>query len=122
MVLALLQPHPLLDLGDLAVNPDAVALFIQSLEFFAELALAPAHHRRQHRNTLTRRLRLVALHNLRDDLVRALPRDRPMTVWAVRLADARPQQPQIVIDLCNRPDCRTRGARGRLLLDRDRRA
>ena len=40
---------------------------------------------------------------------------------AVRLADPRPQQPQVVVDLGHRADRRARVARGRLLVDRDRR-
>ena len=40
---------------------------------------------------------------------------------AVRLADARPQQAQVVVDLGHRADRRARVARGRLLVDRDRR-
>ena len=45
---------------------------------------------------------------------------RPQIV-AVRLADPRPQQPQVVVDLGHRADGRARVARGRLLVDRDRR-
>ena len=40
---------------------------------------------------------------------------------AVRIADAREQQPQVVVDLGDGADGRARVVRGRLLLDRDRR-
>ena len=120
VVLALLQPHPLFHLDDLAVDAQPVALLVQRLNLFAELALAPAHHRRQHRNPLPRRVS-VALHDLRDDLLCGLPGDRPVAIRTVRLAHARIQQPQVVVDLGDGSDGRTRRARGRLLLDRDRR-
>src|SRR6185312_8776767 len=105
MILALLQAHPLFDLGDLTVDADAVTLLIERLELLAKLALAPTHDWRQHRDALTRRLRLVALHNLRHDLIRALPRDRPVAVRAVRLAHACPQQAEVIVNLRNRSDC-----------------
>ena len=49
------------------------------------------------------------------------PDDRAPADRAVRLAHARPQQAQVVVDLGHRPDRRARVARGRLLVDRDRR-
>ena len=49
------------------------------------------------------------------------PDDRPPADRAVRLAHARPQQAQVVVDLGDRADRRARVARGRLLVDRDRR-
>ena len=47
--------------------------------------------------------------------------DRPAAVGAVRMADPRPEQAQVVVDLGDRADRRARVARGRLLVDRDRR-
>jgi hypothetical protein len=42
-------------------------------------------------------------------------------VRAIRIADAREQQAQVVVDLGDRADGRARVVAGRLLLDRDRR-
>ena len=56
-----------------------------------------------------------------DDLLRGLAGDQPPAVRAVRHADARVQQPQVVVDLGDRADGRARVARRRLLVDRDRR-
>ena len=49
------------------------------------------------------------------------PGDRRAAVGAVRLPDPRPEQAQVVVDLGDRADRRARVARGRLLVDRDRR-
>ena len=56
--------------------------------------------------------------DLVDDLLDGLALDR-VTVGAVRDADAREQQPQVVVDLGDRPDRRARVARRALLVDRD---
>src|SRR5439155_17250747 len=50
-----------------------------------------------------------------------LPGDRLATDVAVWMADARPQQAQVVVDLGDRADGRARVARRGLLVDRDRR-
>ena len=81
------------------------------------LALAAAHDRREH---LEPRAFLQLQHPV-DDLLRGLARDEPAAVRAVRDADARVQQPQVVVDLGDRADRGTRVARRRLLVDRDRR-
>ena len=49
------------------------------------------------------------------------PGDRLAAVVAVGLADPRPEQAQVVVDLGDGADRRARVARGRLLVDRDRR-
>src|SRR5262249_55529763 len=59
--------------------------------------------------------------DLLDDRVDRLPRDRPAADRAVRAPDARVEQPEVVVDLGDRADGRARVARGRLLVDRDRR-
>ena len=64
---------------------------------------------------------LGQLHDLIDDLIARLRAHLAAATVAVRLADARVEQPQIVVDLGDRPDGRARIARGRLLVDRDRR-
>ena len=80
------------------------------------LALAAAHDRRQH---LEPRAFLQLQHPV-DDLLRGLARDEPAAVRAVRDADARVQQPEVVVDLGDRADRGARVARRRLLIDRDR--
>ena len=60
-------------------------------------------------------------HHLVDDLLGRLGVDRAPAVRAVRVADPRPQQAQVVVDLGDGADRRARVARGRLLVDRDRR-
>ncbi len=58
--------------------------------------------------------------HLVDDLLDALALDR-VAVRAMRDADPREQQPQVVVDLGDRADRRARVAAGALLVDRDRR-
>ena len=60
--------------------------------------------------------------DLLDDRVDRLPGDRPAADRAVRPPDPRVEQAQVVVDLGDRADGRARVARGRLLVDRDRRA
>ena len=59
--------------------------------------------------------------DLVDDRLDRLARDRPAADRAVRPADARVEQAQVVVDLGDGADRRARVARGRLLVDRDRR-
>ena len=59
--------------------------------------------------------------DLLDDLVDALPLDRPAAHRAVRPPDARIEKPEVVVDLGDRPDRRAWVSRCRLLVDRDRR-
>ncbi len=103
---------------DDAVHPDpGVALGLQVGEQVDVLALALADHRGQH-------LEPGALRHLQDpvdDLLRGLLGDRLAADRAVRRADPGVQQPQVVVDLGDRADRRARVARGRLLVDRDRR-
>ena len=93
------------------------ALGAQLLEQLLVLALAPAHDRRQDHELRA----LGQRHDLVDDLLGRLRRDRPAAVVAVRMPDPRPQQAQVVVDLGDGADRRARVARGRLLVDRDRR-
>ena len=118
-VLELLVEHDLvLEQPLLAVDLDArEAVATELLEHVAELALAVAHDRRVDREARSLRQR----EDLLDDLVEALARDRAPADGAVRPADARVQQAQVVVDLGHRADRRARVARGRLLVDRDRR-
>ena len=100
----------------LAVHPDAhEAALPHVVEQVAELALAPAHDRREH---LDARLLRPGEHRV-GDLRRALPRDRGAVVGAVRNADPRPEQAEVVVDLGDRADGRARVLAAGLLLDRD---
>ena len=102
----------------LAVDLDArEAVATELLEHVAELALAVAHDRRVDGEARA----LGEREDLLDDLVEALPRDRAPADRAVRPSDARVEQAEVVVDLGHRADGRARVARGRLLVDRDRR-
>ena len=59
--------------------------------------------------------------HLVDDRVDRLACDRPPADRAVRASDTRVQEAQVVVDLGDGADRRARVARGRLLVDRDRR-
>jgi hypothetical protein len=118
VLVLLVEDDVLLEQPYLAVDLHArEALGAQLLELLAVLALAPAHDRRHHHEARA----LLERHDLVDDLLRRLRGDRAPAVEAVRLADPRPQQPQVVVDLRDRPDGRAWIARRRLLVDRDRR-
>ena len=108
----------LLEPAQLAVDDGArVALLAHLGEHPAVLALAAADDRRQDHE-----LRSVGeRHHPVDDLLDRLARDRLAAVEAVRVPDPRPEQPQVVVDLGDGADRRARVARGRLLVDRDRR-
>ena len=102
----------------LAVDLDArEALGAQVLEQVPVLALAVAGDRR-----VDRELRpLREPQHLVDDRLDRLPGDRPAADRAVRPADPRVEQAQVVVDLRDRADGRARVPRRRLLVDRDRR-
>ena len=118
VLVLLVEDDLLLEQAQLAVDLHArEALGAQLLELLAVLALAPAHDRRQDHEPRA----LLHGHDLVDDLLGRLRGDRPAAVEAVRLADPRPQQAQVVVDLRDRADRRPRVARRRLLVDRDRR-
>ena len=91
------------------------ALLGQVVEQRAVLPLAAADHRSQD-------LELGALGELEDavhDLLGGLARHGPAAGRAVGVADAGVEQPQVVVDLGDRPHGRARVARGRLLVDGD---
>ena len=114
----LVERRRVLDQVRLAVDADArEALAAQVLEHVLELALASPHDRRVDREARAGRQH----EHLVDDLLGGLPRDRPAADRAVRMPDAGVQEPQVVGDLGDRADRRARVARGRLLVDRDRR-
>ena len=104
------------DLVELAVDLDALVALLEVLgELLAVLALAAAHHRRQQvaARALGQRQHLV------DHLRDGLALDRQAGGGRVGHADARPQQPHVVVDLGDGADRGARVARGGLLLDRD---
>jgi hypothetical protein len=115
MVLALVEAHALGQLGHLAVDARAEALLVEDLQLLAELALAPAHQRREDGNALAGGLR----HDALDNLVGGLAGDGQAAVRAVRLADGGVEQAKVVVDLSDRADGGARAARGGLLLDGD---
>ncbi len=86
-------------------------------ELLAVLALAAAHDRRQQIEPCALGQRQHAVDHLRDDLAF----DRQAGGGRIGHADARPQQPHVVVDLGDGADGRARVLRGGLLLDRDRR-
>ena len=103
----------------LAVDLDArEALGAQLLEHVPVLALAVADDRRVDREAASPR---AARSTWSTIWLEALAGDRPAADRAVRPADARVEQAQVVVDLGDRADRRARVARGRLLVDRDRR-
>ena len=93
-----------------------IAVLEELGELLAVLALAPAHDRRQQIEPRALGQRQDAVDHLRDGL--AL--DRQPGRGRIGHADARPQQPHVVVDLGDGADGRARVARGGLLLDRDR--
>ena len=101
--------------GD-AVDPDpGEALLGQVVEQGAVLPLAAPHDRGEN-------LELRALGELEhpvDDLLRRLARHGPAAGRAVRVADAGIQKAQVVVDLGDGTDGRTRVAGGRFLVDGD---
>ena len=104
--------------ADLAVDAHArEALALEVVEQLAVLALAALDDRREH-------LELGLLGQLEDavdDLVGSLPLDLAAADRAVRDADARVEQAQVVVDLGDGAHRGARVLRRRLLVDRDRR-
>src|SRR5713226_10784594 len=82
------------------------------------LALAVAHDRCVDGEPRT----FLDAQHLVDDGVDRLAGDRLAADRAVRTADPRVQEAEVVVDLGDRADRRARVPRGRLLVDRDRRA
>ena len=101
-----------------AVDLDALKTLLEVFgELLAVFALAAAHHRRQQIEPRALGQRQHAVDHLRDGLAF----DRQARGGRVGHADARPQQPHVVVDLGDGADGRARIFRGGLLLDRDRR-
>ena len=108
----------LVERAELAVDPRlGEAAAAQRGELLLELALAPADDRREH---VDPRVLRVEHHHVGDALER-LAGDLLAAVRTVRHADAREQQPQVIVDLGDRADGRARVRAGRLLFDGNRR-
>src|SRR5262249_33552445 len=113
----LVEDDLLLEQPLLAVDLDArEAVAAQLLEDVAELALAAADDRGVDRELRPLRQR----EHLLDDLAARLPGYRAPADRAVRAADARVEEPQVVVDLRHGAHRGARVARRRLLVDRDR--
>ena len=120
VVLALVQLDLVIgNVAQLIVDAGASeALLRQLVQFFLELALAPANDgRHDHHPVLG-----LQVHHPLHDLVGRLARDSASTLRTMRHADGGIQQAQVVVDLGDGADGGTRAAAGRLLLDGDRRA
>ena len=114
----LVEDDLLVEPAQLAVDlGPRVALEAHLLQQLPVLAFAPAHHRRHHHEFGA----LLEGHQPVDDLLLGLAGDLRAALGTVRHADPRPEQAQVVVDLGHGADRRARVARGRLLVDRDRR-
>ena len=87
----------------------------QRRQLLLELAFPAADDRREHVHALLVRRQ----HHHVDDAFEGLRRDLAAAQVAMGHADVGEEQPQVVVDLGDRADRRTRVRPGRLLLDRD---
>ena len=113
------EPRHRVDLVHLAVDAHAdEALGAQLDEELQLLALPVDDDRREDHE-----LRVLGERQRRVDHLRDRHRGELLlgVVRAIRVADARVEKPQVVVDLGDRAHGRARVVRGRLLLDRDRR-
>ena len=116
MVAALVQANLLIKRTQLAVNPRPNETIARELgNLFLEFAFPAAHDRRENHHPFAFRQRQHAL----QDLIDALACDGLAALWAMRLSDGRKQQAQIIVNLSDRADGRTRTAGHGLLFDRD---
>ncbi len=84
-------------------------------QLLLELALPPAHDRREHVHALLVRRE----HHHVDDALERLGGDRAAAEVAMRDADVGEEEPEVVVDLGDGADGRARIRSGRLLLDGD---
>ena len=115
VALVLVEPRRVGDVDHLAVDPDAdEALASSAVEDPVALGLAVLDQRPEDEQPRP----LGQGEDLVDDLLDRLAFDG-VAVGAVRDADPREQQPEVVVDLGHGPDRRARVARRALLVDRD---
>ena len=118
MLLALRKLRDAVDVVHLPVHAHAhESLRAQILEQIQVLALAFDHQRREDHQARV----LGKLQDMVDHLRHALRRQHQAVIRAMRLADARVEQPQVVVDFGDGAYGRARIVAGGLLLDRDRR-
>ena len=118
VLLVQLEIGRVVELIDLAIDPRTdIALGMQLGEQLVILALALGDHRGQQHQLAALRQR----ENLVDHLADRLRLERLAVGRTARRAGPREEQPQIVVDLSDRADRRTRVMAGGLLFDRDRR-
>ena len=114
--LVLVERGRLIEVEQLAVHADAhEALAPGCLEDAVAFRLAVLDERAQHEEAGAVRQRQDAVH----DLLHAHARDLAAALGAVRVADAREQQAEVVVDLRHRADGGARVAAGALLVDGD---
>src|SRR3954464_9545317 len=105
------------DLDELTVDDGAnEALLTRRIEQLAKLAFATAHERSENLDPRP----FGPLEDGVGDLSRALTLYRAAAVGAVRSAGSRVQKPEVIVDLCHRPDRGARIMAGGFLLDGDR--
>jgi len=102
----------------LPVDPSAKSLLINLIQQLLKLALAASHNGRHYCHPLA----LTQLDNAQDDLLCGLPRDGAATVGAMRHADRRVEESQVVVNLGDGSHSGTGAAAGGFLLNRDCRA
>ena len=118
VLLRLGERRQIVALDDRSVDAEAhEALGLHVVEELDELALAIPNHRREQQDLRVFRQRQRRVDHLRH----ALRLQRHLVVRTIRRADAREQQPQVIVDLGDGADGRARIVRGGSLLDRDRR-
>ncbi len=118
VLVLLVELDLLLEQSLLAVDLDPrEAVAAKLLEDVLELALAVANDRGVHCELRP----FGQAEHLLDDLVERLACDRSPADRAVRPPDSREEEPEVVVDLRDGPYGRAWVARGRLLVDRDRR-
>src|SRR5690606_1837571 len=115
VVAAFVERDLFVQLSEFPIDPCThKAFFVQLFKFLLELALTAADDRCEDHHPLTGR----QLEYAGDDLLDRLARYRLAALVAMRLADRRKKQAEIVVDLRYGAYGRTGRARDGLLLDR----
>src|SRR5258708_5985253 len=121
VVLALVDDWKFIKLVKLAVDTHAdVAVLRKFFELFAKRALASADDGREDHHAVVR-LADFTVQNGLDDLLAGLARDGLAAVRAMRDANSGIDHAEIIVNFRDGADGGTRRARGRFLLDSDRR-
>src|SRR5262249_35978945 len=116
VIAALVQRDLFVERAQFAVDARArEAARPELFELLFEFAFAAAHDRREDHHAFA----FGQLLDVLDDLVGGLARHGPPAVVAMRLAHRRKEQPQVIVNLGDGADGRTRAAAGGLLFYRD---